>query len=283
MSFGKILKEKREEKGLSIKDISRYTRIKDLYILAFESEDFEKMPQEPFSLGFFKTYISYLGIKELSLCDDYLKKRNSIQNDLEDISESKLQDKNIGQTHILTEALNYNEQIDNINFTMKTKTNINLKKITYYVFLCIIFVAFIFSIFYINNFYKNIFSKTININNSIDNILSNINSQRLINKNLKNIYILKIEAKNICWISLKKDGESIFKGLIRKNSINTWMSFDGFEILIGDINAVNILVNNKKLNIQKDRTKNFTKIFINEQTLNIKEEGKNDNRQNSAS
>jgi transcriptional regulator with XRE-family HTH domain len=284
MSFGKILKEKREEKGLSIKDISRYTKIKELYLLAFEEEDFEKMPQEPFSSGFLKNYISYLDIKNLSLYDDYLEKRSSIKNDLESISESNFNDKNIAQTNILAESLNYNEEIDKIKSEIKSQITTNFKKIIYYILFIIIALSFIFYFYYIDIFYKNILKKSTIMNNNIDHILTNINSQALITKNLKNIYILKIEAKNICWILVKKDGISIFKGLIKKNSINTWMSFEGFEIMIGDIDSVDLFLNDKKLNIVKDENKKVTRVFINEQSLNnIKEEEKNDNRQNSAS
>jgi transcriptional regulator with XRE-family HTH domain len=57
---GQILRETREEKNLSVKDVSKDTNIAMKFILALESEDYSLFPAETFTIGFLKTYSDYL-------------------------------------------------------------------------------------------------------------------------------------------------------------------------------------------------------------------------------
>lgn len=57
---GQILKETREEKKLSVRDVSKDTNIAMKYIVALETEDYSQFPAETFALGFLKNYASYL-------------------------------------------------------------------------------------------------------------------------------------------------------------------------------------------------------------------------------
>ena len=61
-SLGGKLKEARDEKGLSIEQISRETNISIRYLEALESENFGVFPGEPYVIGFLKNYSSYLGL-----------------------------------------------------------------------------------------------------------------------------------------------------------------------------------------------------------------------------
>lgn len=57
---GQILREAREEKKLTVKDVSKETNIAVKYIIALETEDYSQFPAETFALGFLKNYASYL-------------------------------------------------------------------------------------------------------------------------------------------------------------------------------------------------------------------------------
>lgn len=57
---GQILREAREEKKLTVKDVSKDTNISVKYILALETEDYAQFPGETFTVGFLKNYGSYL-------------------------------------------------------------------------------------------------------------------------------------------------------------------------------------------------------------------------------
>jgi len=59
-SLGEKLKTTREEKGLTIDQISRETNISIRYLEALETENFAIFPGEPYLIGFIKNYGSYL-------------------------------------------------------------------------------------------------------------------------------------------------------------------------------------------------------------------------------
>jgi len=56
-SLGVTLKKLREEKGLTVKDISGITKIREPLILALEAEQWEKLPEKIFIRGFVHSYV----------------------------------------------------------------------------------------------------------------------------------------------------------------------------------------------------------------------------------
>lgn len=68
---GQILREAREEKKLTIKDVSRDTNIAAKYIIALETEDYSQFPAETFAMGFLKNYATYLKLDNAMLMNLY--------------------------------------------------------------------------------------------------------------------------------------------------------------------------------------------------------------------
>lgn len=61
-SIGEKLRQTRESKKLSLKDVSLETNLAPTFIEALEQEDFDKFPSETYILGFLKTYSEFLKI-----------------------------------------------------------------------------------------------------------------------------------------------------------------------------------------------------------------------------
>lgn len=59
---GSLLKEAREGRRLSTKDVGRETNITPRYIEALENEDYTQFPGETYTLGFLRAYSDYLGL-----------------------------------------------------------------------------------------------------------------------------------------------------------------------------------------------------------------------------
>lgn len=57
---GQILREARESRRLTVRDVSKDTNIAIKFILALENEDYSQFPAETFAMGFLKTYSDYL-------------------------------------------------------------------------------------------------------------------------------------------------------------------------------------------------------------------------------
>jgi cytoskeletal protein RodZ len=61
-NLGEQLKIGRENKGLSLNEVSRETNIAQKYLAALENEDFAQFSAETYLLGFLKAYCEYLGL-----------------------------------------------------------------------------------------------------------------------------------------------------------------------------------------------------------------------------
>jgi cytoskeletal protein RodZ len=60
-SFGQFLRRAREQRGLSIADLSRATRIKETQLERLEAAQLESLPAEVFVTGFIKAYARETG------------------------------------------------------------------------------------------------------------------------------------------------------------------------------------------------------------------------------
>lgn len=69
--FGHILREARETKGLSVKDVTEKTRISAKYIEALEQGDYDALPSPVHVRGFLRNYARFLGLDAQPLLDRY--------------------------------------------------------------------------------------------------------------------------------------------------------------------------------------------------------------------
>jgi cytoskeleton protein RodZ len=60
--IGRILEQKRKEKGLSLEEVEQATKIRKRYLDGLEREDFAVLPAGIYAQGFLKTYANYLGL-----------------------------------------------------------------------------------------------------------------------------------------------------------------------------------------------------------------------------
>jgi cytoskeleton protein RodZ len=67
--IGLLLKNRREELGLSIDHIVQDTKIRSKYLLAIEAGDFHVIPGEVYLRGFIKTYAKFIGLDGAALIE----------------------------------------------------------------------------------------------------------------------------------------------------------------------------------------------------------------------
>jgi transcriptional regulator with XRE-family HTH domain len=70
VSIGKLLREKREERKLSVADVSAGIKVNKKYIQALEDENFPLIPSQVYAKGFLKAYAHFLGLDAKSLVDE---------------------------------------------------------------------------------------------------------------------------------------------------------------------------------------------------------------------
>lgn len=71
LSLGEKLRQAREERGISIMEVSEQTRISPLYLEAIENDDYSPLPGGIFNKGFVKTFAKYVGVDENEALQDY--------------------------------------------------------------------------------------------------------------------------------------------------------------------------------------------------------------------
>jgi cytoskeleton protein RodZ len=69
--LGKILREARESRGLTIKQVGEATRIRPIFLEALEEERFEDMPGDVYNRGFLRTYARFLDLDGEALVEAY--------------------------------------------------------------------------------------------------------------------------------------------------------------------------------------------------------------------
>lgn len=76
--IGRILREKRIDRGLEISDVARKTRIRDYYLRAIEDDKFHAIPKAYYK-GYLKIYAALLDIDAHMLLTRYEQKLNPQQ------------------------------------------------------------------------------------------------------------------------------------------------------------------------------------------------------------
>jgi len=71
LTLGEKLRQAREERGISIMEVSEQTRISPLYLEAIENDNYAPLPGGIFNKGFVKTFAKYVGIDENEALQDY--------------------------------------------------------------------------------------------------------------------------------------------------------------------------------------------------------------------
>lgn len=69
--LGKILREARESRGLTIEQVEEATRIRHVFLEALEDERFADMPSDVYARGFLRTYARFLDLDAEALLETY--------------------------------------------------------------------------------------------------------------------------------------------------------------------------------------------------------------------
>jgi cytoskeletal protein RodZ len=69
--LGTRLKTAREDLGLSLQEVAQRTRIRRVFLQAFENGDYEQLPATAYAIGFLRQYAALLGLDEERVVGDY--------------------------------------------------------------------------------------------------------------------------------------------------------------------------------------------------------------------
>ncbi len=78
LSFGRYLKACREDRGMSLEQIEKTTKIQQQILLAIEREEIDALPEDVFVKGFLRTYASVLGVNGADVVRRYMEYKRKI-------------------------------------------------------------------------------------------------------------------------------------------------------------------------------------------------------------
>jgi cytoskeletal protein RodZ len=70
--LGRVLRERREQLGISLDELQARTKIRKRYLMALEDGDWDLLPGSVYARGFVKTYAEALGLDGKQLLDEYI-------------------------------------------------------------------------------------------------------------------------------------------------------------------------------------------------------------------
>lgn len=76
--YGEILKQRRQQRQLSLDDVALQTRIRRVYLVALEEGRFDDFPAETYVKGFLRNYSDFLGLDPNEILEKYREQRPDV-------------------------------------------------------------------------------------------------------------------------------------------------------------------------------------------------------------
>ena len=269
---GARLKKIRQERGLTLEDIQKKTKIHLNVLRAIEGDSISDL--SPIYLkGFIKIYCNCLGLDLKEYLGETSQSHKPVLNSAvgRDIGER------VEKKPVLTK-----------DFSVKfnaIRPSAGFKKI---IVIAVIAVVFIFlavklvkliSIWHKNASAKarlfipaakakaarDLLPKEVINKSSVKNIPKQSKAQ----KELAQGFILGVFARDKSWVSAKVDGKVVFHGVLTRGRSETWQAKEKIELSLGDAGAIELQVNDQRFTKLGRRGQSLKNIVINKEGLKI--------------
>ena len=215
--IGELLKKARTKKGLSIEKVYKKTRIHPGILRALEEGEVENLLNKIYIKGFLKKYSEFLGLDKDSIVREY-------DRNFQDETKQKLYIDRDQPPKDITKYLNIGLSIlAVILFIMFVSTGISKIKL-----------------FFLNRAKRTsahlIAKKDITAKAPIENLAVTDASSKI---------SLSVKSLEDVWIRVKKDGDTVFDGVLPKDSRESWVSDKRFDLRVGKLEALSFTVDSK--------------------------------------
>jgi cytoskeletal protein RodZ len=107
-TVGKLLKEKRLEKGIDLGDVADITKIRKKYLEAIENGNYGEIPDKVYTKSFLKIYSDFLGLDRVDIIKRYL---DEIEQEDSIIAPKTLNEHHFGERNYPGEKVSYNRLV----------------------------------------------------------------------------------------------------------------------------------------------------------------------------
>ncbi|MEA2021011.1 MAG: helix-turn-helix domain-containing protein [Candidatus Caldatribacteriota bacterium] len=222
--IGLFLKEKREEKSISLEEIEEILKIRKKYLTAIEEGNFSILPGETYVLGYLRNYCKYLNISDEEI-DGIIKSYKGLEKQQEKIDAKK------------EEVLSLRKK-RTINFERKSNL-VNFRYVYLAGFVIFLFVGVLFFNNYLRNA-KNYPLPSPEVNTIIDvvtetpeNSTIEVSEDIIITEEIvvSKIPVLKVFAKDNTWFKVLFDDTLIFEGILLKSEKMSFKTRNNLKLL----------------------------------------------------
>ncbi len=269
---GARLKKIRQERGLSLEDIQKKTKVHLNVLRAIEGDSISDL--SPIYLkGFIKIYCNCLGLD----LKEYLGETSQTHKPVLNAAVGRDIGERVEKKPTL--AKEFSVKLSAI------KPSDGFKKIIVFAVIAVIFIFLAAKLIrIISSWHKNASAKArifipipkakvkrellpkeaINKSSA-----KNIPKQAKAQKELPQGFMLGIFARDKSWVSAKVDGKVVFHGVLARGRSETWQAKEKIELSLGDAGAVELQVNDQRFTKLGRRGQSLKNIIINKEGLKI--------------
>ena len=243
---GVKLKKIRLEKGISLEEVHKKTRIHLDLLKAIEEDSLINL-NPVYIKGFLKIYCNFLRVDPAEYIPDYKTSGNIVTPVL---PSAELQKPLLGRLY------------DKLSFI----SSLNFKTI----FKIVLIIIFFIGLFKLGKF----ISWRRALPTKKTNAVTAVNKKSpLVTKPVRSeigIIRLAIRARDNCWVQLKADGKMLFQGTLRKGRTENWEAKERIEFSLGNAAAVDLEINGKVIpSLGARKGQALKNISITKEGLNI--------------
>lgn len=238
LSFGRYLQSIRMEKGISLEDVSKETRIRMDNLLLIEREDHEHLPAQIFVKGFLRSYAKAIGADEKEALQRY-------------------EDRYKPYYKVVHSERALGEVREDVWSNLR-------------IALIFLFCVIVLSVYGASTFSKHVKSAEHTRHPAIQEAPAGTGKpdESMEQGNASEVptntesqgkkMLLKVTAVKDTWMKVIVDGQSAEKFSLSAGDRLEFEAFSGFNLLIGDASAVNLLFNDKPYEVTADSNQAVT-------------------------
>jgi len=260
---GSRLKKIRQERGLSLEDVQKKTKVHLNVLRAIEGDSISNL--SPIYLkGFIKIYCSYLGLE----CKDFIGQPPAA-------AQKPALNATVGRP-IGARAEKKVSFIKDASLKLggAIKPYVNVKKIIIWA------AAVLLLMFSVTHLFKFISAHSRKSRLEKTKISMPVSSPRpvisvapitqpKVNKEIASGFTLGIYARSKSWITAKVDGKVVFRGVLARGRNESWQAREKAELSLGDAGAVELQVNDQRFANLGRHGESLKNVLINKDGLKI--------------
>ncbi len=236
---GSKLRETRETKNLTLKDVEQATNIRKKYLDALESGEYRILPGEVYVKGFIRNYSEYLGLdpEEILLAYKCEETEEQLPETIENSKPKQaVNTKNVGSF----------------------KEKIHKEKRKNHILYVIVIVMLLVGIYWGLDVFTTKETTNNNVSQNNTAVLEKKNEPIQTGKPSKENNLtkkneslsLEVQASRRCWVFVLADGKKIYEGILEKDEKTVWQAKEKLTVKLGDATALRLFLNKKSITIK---------------------------------